>query len=133
FVVVLGQAANREGAVDRGAAAHDPRLLVAARGEWLVAVELLVKDPQATPVKPWVEIGDAGIAVEHACRDLAGRGVGAGLDEEDAVLAGLREPVRKHRSGGAAADDDEIVSLHRAIMVEGGGSALPAALHDVSR
>ena len=59
-----------------------------------------------------IEVGGAGVAVEHLWRDFAVRRVLARLEQEHLVGALARQPVGQHRPGRAAADDDEVV-MHR--------------------
>ena len=107
------RAAVGELAVDGGAAAEDARLLVFAQRRRVV-LRVVVGDDlcahlELGPMEARVEVGGAGVAVEHLGRHLAVRRVLAGFEQEH--LAGTLggEAVGQHRPGRAAADDDEVV------------------------
>ena len=118
------RAAVGELAVDGGAAAQDARLLVLAQRRRallrIVVRDDLGADLELGPVEARVEVGDAGIAVEHLRGDLAVRSVLAGLQQQHVACALRGQPVCQHRPGRAAADDDEVVGRH-------GGSIPPLA------
>ena len=122
LIVVRRVAADRHHAVDAGAAAHQAGLFVAARHEGPVAAQQLVVDPQVAPVPGAVEIGDAGIGIQHRCGHLPRRRVGAGLQQQHATGRIGREPVGEYRARGTAADDD-VVEGHG---VTGTGTRPPA-------
>ena len=107
------RAAVGELAVDGGAAAQDARLLVFAQGRrallGIVVGDDLGAHPEIGPVIARVEVGGAGIAVEHLGRHLAVRRVLPGFQQEHLIAALGGEAVGQHRARRAAADDDEIV------------------------
>jgi hypothetical protein len=79
-------------AVDRGAAAQHPRLLVFAQRRAFVLPGIVVaddlgRDLEFGPVEARIEIGRAGIAVADFGRLVAGRRVLARLAEQDLVGA----------------------------------------------
>ncbi len=113
FVVIGGRPAIGELAVDRRAAAQDPRLLVFAQGR-AVFFRPVVRDDlgmnlKLGPVEARVEIGGAGIAVEDLGRHLAVRRVLARLAQQNLIGAPGRQAVGHDRPGRAAADDDIVV------------------------
>src|SRR5438552_283199 len=80
------RAAIGELAVDRGAAAQHPRLLVFAQRRALLGAVVrddLGVDAQFLPVKARVEIGGAGIGIEDLGRHLAVGRVLPGLAQQD--------------------------------------------------
>ena len=117
FVVVGRRAAVGHLAVDRGPAAQHARLLVFAQRRafrlGIVVADDLGRDLEFGPVEARIEIGRARIAVADFGRLVAGRGVLAGLAEQDLVGALGGEPVRQDRAGRAAADDDDSRTLRR--------------------
>ena len=110
------RAAVGELAVDGGAAAQDARLLVLAQRRRAL-LRVVVRDHlgahlELGPVEARVEVGGAGVAVEHLGRHLAVRGVLAGLEQQHLVRALGGQAVGQHRPRRAAADDDEVVGCH---------------------
>ena len=105
----------------------------------IVVRDHLGADLELGPVEARVEVGGAGIAVEHLRRDLAVRRVLARLEQQHLGCALGRQPVGQHRPGRAAADDDEVVghgcwhplpwlrasSVRRASSAALGGYSLP--------
>ena len=113
FIVVGRCAAVGHLAVDRRAAAQHPRLFVFAQGRTplvgIVMADDLRRDLEFGPVEARIEIGRARIAVPNLGRLVAGRGVLAGLAQQDLVGALRRQPVRHDRTCRAAAYDDRVI------------------------
>src|SRR5262245_62669155 len=57
----------------------------------------------------WIEVGGAGIAIEHLRRHATVRGVLTGFEQKYLARTPGRQAVGEHRSGRTAADDDKVV------------------------
>ena len=106
---IAGQAAQRELAVDAGAAAHDgPARFAQLQRRAAFAIGLMA-DPELAPVIARIEIGQARIAVVDDLRDIVRRRIGAGLDEQH-LASRRRKPVGQDAARGAPADDDVVIA-----------------------
>ena len=116
FVVVGRRAAIGELPVDRRSAPQHPRLLIGAprRARRIGAVvrDDLGGDLQFVPGEARIEIRSAGIGIEDLLRHLAMRRVLPGFQQQHPVGTARRQPVRQHRTGRPAADDDIVVASH---------------------
>ena len=110
-VEIPRQAANGHHAVDAGAAAHETGLFVPARHEVLrlIAAQTFVVDAQVTPMPCRVEIGDAGIGIQHGRRHLVRRGVGACFQQQYALCRVGRQTIGEHGAGRTATDNNVVV------------------------
>ncbi len=104
FGIIVGRAAQRDHAHDRGAAAHDARLVVGGRRR------VFARAPMAFQRGPHVGLVVVGRrkCIEHVGRLFSGRRVAAGLDQQHGAPRLRREPVGKDAAGRAAADDDGV-------------------------
>ena len=109
FPEIPRHAAQRDHRVDRGAAAHDPGLLVAPRhgGIRVVVGHRREVGAQMRPEIIRPEEGEI-IGVADIGRLPAGRMVRPGFEQQDIALRILAQPARQHATGGAAADDNTI-------------------------
>src|SRR5215831_14156709 len=117
FVVVGRRAAIGQLAVDRGPASQDARLLVFAKRRALclrvVVAYDLGGDLELGPVKAWIEISDARIAVQDLRWFVTGRRILSCLAKQDPVGAPGGQPVGQDGSRRSPADDDAVVHLWR--------------------
>jgi hypothetical protein len=117
LVVVTGCAAVGHHAVDRGASAHDPGLLVAiAAARFGIALRrFAIKDAQVAPVMPWIEIGNDGVAVPDDLVFVSGRSVFPGFDQGNLEIRPRRKTAGNDAASRPTANDDVIVGCALAI------------------
>jgi len=122
FIVIGGQAADGDLAVDRRAAAHDPRLLVAPRPhERRDFRERMVPDGvhvclEGGPVVILLEVMRQEGQRIDLIGDVLGRRVDAGLEKRDGDLRVGRQPVGQHAACRAAANDDIVADRHSFVL-----------------
>ena len=109
--IVRRQAAQGRHAVDRRGASDHPALVVEAPrpGVRRVAGPRRELRRAVRPDEARIGVGRRAVDIEDFRRLLAGRIVGARLDQQDTVAAVLRKPCRQHAAGRAGADHDEVI------------------------